>query len=335
MRLDDCDLDGIDFVSAAPLTRNTPESEWVSAAHDGAIPSGLFDLYQRANFLSFGTAPRFLSDGENLLFSYFGLVLRSIQESLVDAHEQADLFAAGEELVYDPMKKLRGERWEKDAGKRSRRHFRDLLIALQTTLDALADVIAIFFPGCIKALEVGRSQFSKIEPWLKDGFSPTNLIVTPFEFHLKKLHDSLAPLVCASHPETDWLPMMRLFRNKAAHLGQPLFRQIGLHRAGDGKMFAFMPRQWPYLWESLIKPAGQREKNPVAFSQLLRDVLIHQDIVTYSRGLLVKVQMVVAAASVVLNETYEQFKDLPENQSALLQLRSNFVKYTFESFVDS
>src|ERR1700680_4455489 len=153
MRLDDCDLDGIDFVSAAPLTRNTPESEWVSAAHDGAIPSGLFDLYQRANFLSFGTAPRFLSDGENLLFSYFGLVLRSIQESLVDAHEQADLFAAAEELVYDPMKKLRGERWEKDAGKRSRRHFRDLLIALQTTLDALADVIAIFFPGCIARLE--------------------------------------------------------------------------------------------------------------------------------------------------------------------------------------
>jgi hypothetical protein len=335
MRLGDCDLDGIDFVSAAPLTRNTPESEWVSAAHDGAIPSGLFDLYQRANFLSFGTAPRLLSDGENLLFSYFGLVLRSIQESLVDAHEQADLFATAEELVYDPMKKLRGERWEKDAGKRSRRHFRDLLIALQTTLDALADVIAIFFPGCIKGLEVGRSQFSKIERWLKDAFPPTGLIVTPFEFHLKKLHDSLAPLVCASHPETDWLPMMRLFRNKAAHLGQPLFRQVGLHRAGDGKMFAFMPRQWPYLWESLIKPAGQLEKNPVAFSQLLRDVLIHQDIVTYSRGLLVKVQMVVAAASVVLNETYEQFKDLPENQSALLQLRNNFVEYTFESFVDT
>ena len=253
----------------------------------------------------------------------------------MDAHEQARLFAAAEELTYDPIKKLRGERWEKGADKRARRHFRDLLIALQTTLDALADVIAIFFPGSIKRLEVGRSQFSKIEPWLKDPLLSTGLIVTPFEFQLKKLHDTLTPLVCASHPETDWLPMMRLLRNKAAHLGQPLFRQVGLHRAGDGKIFAFVPRQWPYLWESLIKPAGQREKNPVAFSQFFRDALIHQDIVTYSRGLLVKVQMVVAAASIVLNESYERFKDLPENQIALLQLTNNFEKYDFESFVNT
>jgi hypothetical protein len=57
--------------------------------------------------------------------------------------------------------------------------------------------------------------------------------------------------------------------------------------------------------------------------------------VTYSRGLLVKVQMVVAAASIVLNESYERFKDLPENQIALLQLTNNFEKYDFESFVNT
>jgi len=335
MHLDDCDLAGIDAISTAPIERTEPEDEWVRAKKEGAIPPSLYNLYQRANFLSFGSAPRFLSDGDNLLFSYFGLVLRSIQESLVDAHEQARLFAAAEELTYDPMKKHRGEKWEPGADKRARRHFRDLLIALQTTLDALADVIAIFFPDGIKGLEVGRSQFSKIESWLKDAFSSSGLIVSPSEFHLKQVHDSLKPVVYASHPETDWLRMMRLLRNKAAHLGQPLFRQVGLHRASDGRMFAFIPRQWPYLWESLIKPAGQQSKDPVWMSQMLSDSLIHQDIVTYSRGVLIKVQMVVSATSTVLNEAYEQFRNLPENQAALLQLKRNSEKYGFESFVNT
>jgi len=333
MQLDQCDLDGIDAVSTAPFVRNTPEDEWVSAANSGGIPTELFDLYRRANFLSFGTAPRFLSDGDNLLFSYFGLVLRSIQESLVDAHEQADLFAAAQELVYDPMKKLRGEPWEKDADTRARRHFRDLIIALQTAFDALSDLIAILFPGSIKNLEVGRAQFSRIEAWLDKPSILPGLIVTPSEFYLKKLYDALTPLIHAPSPETDWLPMMRLLRNKAAHLGQPLFRQWGLPRVGDGKMFAFIPRQWPYLWESQIKPRGHKPATPLP--QLLRAILIHQDIVSYSRGLLKKARTVIGSGSSVLNEAYDQFKDLPENQSALIQLKNNSKKYEFENFVDA
>jgi hypothetical protein len=176
MRLDHCDLAGIDVISAAPFVRNAPEEEWVNALNNGAIPRGLYDLYQRANFLSFGTAPPFLSESENLLFSYFGLVLRSIHEAMVDAHEQVALLTAAHALVYDPMKKLRGERWEKGADKRERRHFRDLLIALQTAFDALADVVAIFFPGAIKGLEVGRAQFSKIEIWLSKPLAQAGLI---------------------------------------------------------------------------------------------------------------------------------------------------------------
>lgn len=335
MRLDDCDLDGIDAVSTAPFQRNAPEEEWVTAAKDELIPSALYDLYRRAHFLSFGAAPPFLSDEENLLFSYFGLVLRSVQESLIDAHEQLELFAAAHELVYDPMKKLRGERWEKGADRRERRHFRDLLIALHTSLDALADVIAILFPGCIKELEVGRAQFSRIEQWLNTPFLPPTLIVTPSEFYLKKLYDSIEPLVRTKAPETDWLPLMRLFRNKAAHLGQPLFRQVGLHRKEDGKIFVFIPRQWPYLWERLIKPAGQQLRNPSPFPQLLRESLIHQDVVTYCRGLSAKVQGVVAATSAVINETYDSFKDLPQNQTALLQLKGNFKRYDFENWADA
>lgn len=334
MRMDECDLAGIDVISAAPFTRSAPEEEWVDALKDGAIPAGLYNLYQRANFLSFGTAPRFLSDGGNLLFSYFGLVLRSIQEAMVDAREQVDLLAAAHALVYDPMKKLRGERWEKGADKRERRHFRDLLTALQTAFDALADIVAIFFPGCIRGLEVGRAQFSKIEVWLSKPLPRVGLLTTPSEFHLKELYDAIEPLIRSPRPETDWLPMMRLLRNKASHLGQPLFRQVGLPRKGDGRLFVFIPRQWPYLWESLIKPTGAQSGNPALFPQLLRDTLMHQDLLTYTQGLFAKVHLVIAAASVVLNEAYDQFKDLPENQAALSELKSNFEDYKFENFTN-
>lgn len=170
MQLEDCDLDGIDAVSGAPFERNYPEGEWVEAAENRTIPPSLYELYRRADFLSFGKAPRFLSDGDHLLFSYFGLILRSIHESLVDAHEQADSFAAVHELVYDPIKKAREEKWEPGAAKQELRHFRDLLLALQTSLDAVADAIAIFFPGCIKRLEVGKAQFLHIERWLDKPF---------------------------------------------------------------------------------------------------------------------------------------------------------------------
>ena len=332
MRLDECDFDKIGAVSMAPFERNTPEEEWVRANSEGSVPSGLYDLYCHANFLSFGASPKFLSDGEKILFSYFSLVLRAVQESLVDAHEEAAAFAGARELVYDPAKLRACEHWDKNADRRSRRHFRDLLMALQTTLDSFSDVIAIFFPGCIKGLEVGRSQFSKIEAWVSGPDPTVSMIVTPSEFFLKRLYDALKPAILAAPPETDWVPMMRLLRNKSSHLGQPLFRLVGLPRVGDGRFCAFVPRQWPFLWESLIQPASH-PANTKPLPELLKDTLVHQDIVTYSAGLLAKVKLVVSAASAVLNEAYEQFKDLPLHQSALDQLKGNFEKHRFENFV--
>jgi hypothetical protein len=330
--LDACDLD-VAGVATAPFQRYEPEEDWLNAAKSGTIPRGLYDLYERANFLSFGTAPRFLSDQDNLLFSYFGLSLRSILEALADASEQANLFVTAHQLVYDPLKKLRGEPWDKGAAKREVRHFRDLLIALQTSLDALADVIAIFLPGGIKKLEVGRAQFSTIETWLGQPLVNTKLIITPSEFFLKQLYDALTPLIKAPAPESDWLPLMRMLRNKVAHLGTPLFRQVGLTQIGGDHLFTFIPRQWPYLWEQNIKPAGDAVATPLP--QQFRDTLIHQDIVTYAEGLLAKVNAVVAAATLALNDAYAAFRDLPENQAALLQLKGNFEHYRFEHFANA
>ncbi len=50
--------------------------------------------------------------------------------------------------------------------------------------------------------------------------------MSPAEDSLRRLHEALRPLVHAQPPERDWLPLMRLYRNKAAHLGSSVFRQI-------------------------------------------------------------------------------------------------------------
>jgi hypothetical protein len=130
---------------------------------------------------------------------------------------------------------------------------------LSTSLDALSDVIAIFFPGAIKGLEVGRAQFSKIELWLMKALVNTKLIVSPAEFFVKQLYDTLQPLINALGPQTDWLPLMRLLRNKAAHLGTPLFRQLGLP-SRDGQQVAFIPREGPTFGSSLLSPEDMRRK---------------------------------------------------------------------------
>jgi len=143
MRLENCILSG-DVIVTAPLTRTEAEVEWVAALNSGAIPSPLFNLYSRAAFLSFGGAPSFLQDGEHILFSYFSMLLRSVMESLVDADQQLKSFVEVQKLAYDAGKKMRGESWDPTADARARRHFRDLLIALHSSLDTLADLTALF-----------------------------------------------------------------------------------------------------------------------------------------------------------------------------------------------
>jgi hypothetical protein len=107
MRLDECDLDGIAGVAGAPFQRKEPEEDWLIAEREGMIPASLYSLYRRANYLSFGSSPKFLADDDNLLFSYFGLSLRSIMESLVDADIQVTSFIKANDLAYDPVKKMR------------------------------------------------------------------------------------------------------------------------------------------------------------------------------------------------------------------------------------
>jgi len=70
MRIDNCNLSPAG-ISIAPFVYTQAESDWIHALDAGAIPASLFDLYLRANYLSFGSAPSFMSDDESVLFKLF------------------------------------------------------------------------------------------------------------------------------------------------------------------------------------------------------------------------------------------------------------------------
>jgi len=160
MRLDNCTLDIAGAVMAPPY-RSGPEDEWVRARDSGAIPVSIFDLYTRASYLSFGTAPSFMRDDENVLFSYFGMLLRSVMKALVEADDELRMFGEARDQVYDLGKRMRGEAWDPTADDRARRHFRHLIVSLQSGLDCLADTCALFFTGLVPDLRLGaRTVFS-------------------------------------------------------------------------------------------------------------------------------------------------------------------------------
>ena len=155
------------------------------------------------------------------------------------------------------------------------------------------------------------------------------MIVAPSEFYIGKLHDAVKLLVIAPHPETDWLPMMRLLRNKSAHFEQPLFRQWGIPRVSDGRI-SFHSREWACFWLFLFENAGPAPESSCVNRFLETSFVGICDVP--GPVLLAKVKAVIGAASTVLNETYDQFKDLPPNQPALAELKNNFEKCSFENF---
>jgi hypothetical protein len=331
MKLQDC-VSTADIVVTAPLVRSEAEEDWLQAKASGSIPESVFDLYCKSNYLSFGSAPSFLRDTDNTLFGYFGMLLRGLMESFSDADVQLARFLEAQNLVRDYGKIARKEPWEKDALFRARRHFRDLLIALQAGLDNFADLVALFLTGSIQGLRFGRAQFSQVETWLEKPLPPEGLIVTPYDEPKKKLYDALRPLVHADAPERDWLPLMRMLRNKIAHLSPATIRSIGLHDE-TFHFYEFIPRQWPYLWEKHMKPHGhERPSDPLFVQKLFQETLIHQDIESYCRGLRAKVLKVIDAGVSVLLEMYIRFADFGLNQAAMAELQSNSLAYDFEYF---
>ncbi len=333
MHINDCEIDGIDAVSSAPLVHCVPEPEWEEATTKGEIPQSLFDLYRRSSFMSFGAAPPYLSDPENALFGYFGILMRGIKQNLVEAAEHSEAFSREHLLTYDPIKAFRGEMWEKEASDRANRHFRDLLGCLSASLDVMADLVALFLTGSVSRLRVGHSQFSELEHWAKKPPPAPGVLMTPRQYYAHQLHEKLSAIIVLGPPETDWLPMMRLLRNKVLHFGKDALRQIGLHRKSDGVMFSFLSREWPHMWERLIKPAGASKVPMVSMRPIIVRSFMFQDVDSYQKDLLRKVKSLIGDVLSVLNDAYEQLRNMPLNTDALDELNHSFERFDFESFV--
>lgn len=331
MRLEQCNLD-VDLVVSAPVQRTEPEPAWVSAWQSGVLPDVVFELYARAGFLSFGAAPPFLADDKRFLFSYFSMVMNSLRVSLVEANGDLEMFVAAQSKTYDPGKKLRGEAWEADADDRARKHFRLLLLSLQSALDASADLTALFLTALIPGLRVGRAQFSQVETWLDRPLPTPGPVVMPQRDYLERLYNETRVLVNLDGPERDWLPLMRMLRNKAAHLGDNVFRYIGLHDQ-TGTFYTFIPRRWPFIWEEHLHPADQPQSNQQPIADLHRATLVHDDIVAYAQGLRAKVTSLVAVVVRVIDQAYVAFKDFGTNAAALAELEGSSQSCEFKHWV--
>jgi len=312
----------------APFVRDKPEESWTRGRDQGSIPLSLFELYRRANYLSFGSAPPFLKDGENILFSYFCMMLRSLALSLTDADQESKEFLRANRTTYYPGKLLEDPTWTKEKTEATSRHadqtFRNLLISLLASLDVLSEIIAVYSQGTIKNLEVGRAQFSSIETWLRVDYKPPAPTTTPSDTYLDELHAKLRPIIHCQPPESEWLPYMRMLRNKAAHLGSGPFRYIVLH-GNDGAIYTFIPREWPYIWEKDINSPTQQQ--PTSTRDFLLKTLIHQDVVEYALGALRKVNEVISEACGLTADAYTKLSHFSFNQKALEEIKNNTKEF--------
>jgi hypothetical protein len=136
----------------------------------------------------------------------------------------------------------------------------------------------------------------------------------------------------AAAPERDWLPLMRMLRNKVAHLGDAVFRYMALHDR-DGRFYTFLPRQWPFIPEEHMHAADAAPAAALEpFPELLRRTLMHEDIVSYASGLRRRVTEVISAVLEVLDSAYLQFRGFPLNTAALAELQGSAESYAFEHF---
>jgi hypothetical protein len=122
-----------------------------------------------------------------------------------------------------------------------------------------------------------------------------------------------------------------MFRNKAAHLNDAVFMYMGLP-GPDDRFYTFLPRQWPFIPEEHIRPAGAPRADAEPIEVLLRRALVHEDIVTYAFGLRDKVKALVDVALDELTGAYAIFRDFPLNVAALAELEGSVESYAFQHF---
>jgi len=332
VRLRDCVLETTHTIAVArPPILTAPEAEWTAARDAALIPEHLYRFYCVADYFSLNKAPRFLNDPERILFSFLAGLTRGLRDNLEEAHELVDMIRKDQGKGYSPIKEMRGETWDQQADVRQRRSFRYLIVSLSSAVDQFAEIVSIFFHGEVENLTVGRASFTKLVEVVRKPFNLTG-IVSPKQARFEELHAILAEETVGTAEEEHWFEVFQLYRNKLAHLGFLMFPII-VFNDKKGEFFSFTPNRWPLFLESHmhIRQAGDK-KNPDKLRKFAEECFVHDDIVEYAAGLLLRVQCLLDRGFRVLCATYADFRDFDFNASALRSLKDKKQTYNFRAF---
>lgn len=332
MRLQECDLDTV-AVHLNPLLINQPEAVWTAAHQSKIIPEALYRFYCVADYFSYGSAPRFLSDKSGILFPYLGNLVRGIRDSFEEADELYRAIQKDHARSYSPAKKVKKETWDPRAAHQVRRSFRNLVVVLTGILDQFAEVTAIFFYGEMAEIKVGRATFTDLLNFAKNPCPPIEIIASPRQAHLYELHVSLASELIRTGPDKEWAELLFLYRNKVAHMGNFSFWWYGFPHKTDTEFYMFLPNHWPHLAEEHITQHSSTSTiEPNAIREFAERSFIQQDLIEYLEKLILAVGNVLDRGFDVLTGSYKTFRDCDPLQDSLDSLRKEARRRAFKYF---
>lgn len=333
MKLTDCILD-IDMVIMRSPMRNSPHPDWQRAYDDKIIPENVYRFYCCADYFSLDKTPKFLDDHDRFLFSFLHNILEGIRHAFIEAKDLVDTIKNTQGKGYSPVKGIKNEDWDSNADERQSRSVRYLIVLMNGALDQLAEIVSIFFHGGVPGLTVGRASFAVLRDFARNPFSPQGEIVTPKEHRLEELHGILVVTIETSGAETQWFELLKLYRNKLAHLGTSMFPILRLHD-DNGEFYSFLPNRFPIFHESGISFQNNSQYGPSEVqdtADYAKENYIHQDVVEYSERLFEKVYNVIDQCFKVLCSAYTEFKSFDLNENAWKSLKDKKSKYNFKYF---
>ena len=333
MKLTNCILD-IDRVVMRPPVRSSPHPDWQRAYDNKIIPENVYRFYCCADYFSLDKTPKFFDDQDRFLFSFLHNILEGIRHAFTEANDLVNIIKDEQGKGYSPVKRIKNETWDSDADERQSRSVRYLIVLMNGVLDQLAEVVSMFFHGDIPELTVGRASFAVLRDFARHPFSPKTGIVTPKEHRFEELHAVLVETIETNGSETQWFELLKLYRNKLAHLGTSMFPILRLHD-DKGEFYSFLPNRFPIFHESGISFPNESKTEPSGVqdnADYAKENYIHQDVVEYSERLLEKVYIVIDRCFKVLCSTYIDFKSFDLNESALKSLKNKKSIYNFRYF---
>lgn len=268
-------------IRSAPPERDEPTKDWCPALRSGLLPPGLRDFYQSTKFLSASRLAGFDTASKRVVTVYINRLFGSLKECIVEAQEQAEEHQTYLEGMYDPIKGKQDEAAEELARRKTRAAFRLFMIDIFGMFDVVAEMIAVFLPGELDRLRVGRSMFTKhVYEWASQSLPAPGIIISPARPHVERLHEYIRREVVDDLIGGPWFNLLRVYRNKVTHLGHQTWQAYGLH-AADDKIYYFLPRSWPSIFERDIQIGPSDRQLAKTWREHMAEALMHVDISTF------------------------------------------------------